>query len=190
MTLFGRRGKMNQDSKLDEKIINREAIYQGVYMTVEKLHVQLPNQQLCDREIVRVKDAVAILPVEDNRRVHLVRQYRPAIDRFILEVPAGLVDQDENPEETAIRECEEEIGYKPRKIKKLLTYAHAEGYSTGFITLFLGTELVHTGKIHLDHSEFLEPVIIPFSELIQKVAENQIVDSKTILCTLLSQNQL
>lgn len=181
---------MNKLTNLDEKTVSRELIYTGIYITVEKIRVQLPNRQLCDREIVRVKDAVAVLPIDEKGNAHLVRQYRPAINQVVLEIPAGLMDHDENPEMAALRECEEEIGYKPRNIKKLLTYAHAEGYSTGLITLYLGTELAYTGKIQLDQSEFLEPVQMPFAELVHKVAANQIIDSKTIICTLLCQSQL
>ena len=174
----------------EEKILNRELLYTGSYLTLEKLQVRLPNRQVCDREVVRVKNAVAVLPVNEKGNVHLVRQFRPAIEQLILEVPAGLMDGDENPEQTALRECEEETGYRPRKLQKLLTYAHAEGYSTGFITLFLGTELEYTGNIHLDNSEFLELVMVPFAELVYRVQTNQIIDSKTILCTLLSQGRI
>jgi ADP-ribose pyrophosphatase len=181
---------MGKGLKSKEKILNRELLYAGSYLTLEKLLVRLPNRQVCDREVVRVRNAVAVLPVDKEGNVHLVRQFRPAIEQLILEAPAGLMDGNENPEQTAFRECEEETGYKPRKLQKLLTYAHAEGYSTGFITLFLGTELEHTGNIHLDSSEFLEPVIMPFAELVYRVQTNQIVDSKTILCTLLSHDKI
>ncbi len=181
---------MDKNSISREKILNRELLFSGHYLTLEKLQVQLPNRQVCDREVVRVRNAVAVLPVDEKGNVHLVRQFRPAIERFILEVPAGLIDRGENPEQTAFRECEEEIGYKPHKLQKLLTYAHAEGYSTGFITLFLGTDLEYTGNIHLDSSEFLESITLSFSELVHRVETNQIVDSKTILCTLLSRDKI
>ncbi len=181
---------MDKNNISVEKILNRELLYTGSYLTLEKLQVRLPDQQVCDREVVRVRNAVAVLPVDDKGNVHLVRQFRPAIDQFILEAPAGLMDHDENPGQTALRECEEETGYKPRQLHKLLTYAHAEGYSTGFITLFLGTDLEYTGNIHLDSSEFLEQVTLSFSELVRRVETNQIVDSKTILCTLFSQGKI
>lgn len=181
---------MGKSDTSEEKILNRKSLYTGSYLTLEKLQVQLPNHHVCDREVVRVRNAVAVLPADKDGSVHLVRQFRPAIEQFILEVPAGLIDQNETPEQTALRECEEETGYKPHKLQKLLTYAHAEGYSTGFITLFLGTDLEYTGHIHLDSSEFLESEILSFSELVRRVETNRIVDSKTILCTLLSQGKI
>ena len=92
--------------------------------------------------------------------------------------------------DSARRECEEETGYKPGKLTELITYAHAEGYSTGMITLFLGTELENTGKTDFDESEFLELVKIPFRELIIKVKTKQFIDSKTIISTLICEKLL
>ena len=170
-----------------EEIIHRISVFEGKYLRLEKLNIKLPDGRLGEREIVRVKDAVAILPLDEDGIVHLVRQHRPAIERTILEIPAGLLDDEEKAEEAAVRECEEETGYRPGQLKELITYAHAEGYSSGFITLFLGTELTYTGQIHLDASEYVEPVSMPFRELLKRVRENQFVDSKTILSTLLSE---
>ena len=167
------------------KILNRKNIFEGNYLQLERLQVQLPDGRVGEREIVRVRDAVAVLPMDAFHHVHLVRQHRPAIEQTLLEIPAGLLDDHENEEAAAIRECKEETGYKPRKLTRLLRYAHAEGYSTGFITLFLGEDLEHTGQIQLYTTEYLEPVCIPFDELRRLVQNNEIVDSKTILSTLL-----
>ncbi len=111
----------------------RKTLFKGCYLTLERLDIRLPNGEKAIREVVRVRDAAAVLPVDEKGQVHLVRQRRPAIGRTIVEVPAGLLDQGESAEEAAVRECEEETGYRPRQLIRLLTYAHAEGYSTGFI---------------------------------------------------------
>ena len=179
---------MFQENNLLESIVNRKPLFAGKYLFLERLEVKLPDGRGGEREVVRVKDAVAVLPLDVEGNVHLVRQYRAAIDRTLLEVPAGLLDGGESCQTAAVRECEEETGYRCGKLKQLLTYAHAEGYSTGFITLFLGTQLEYTGKMHLDATEFVEPVCMSFHELLRLVRENQIVDSKTILCTLLSES--
>ena len=178
---------MNRDKESLEEIINRELVFQGNYLNLEKLDIRLPDGRIGKREIVRVGDAVAVLPLDEKGNVHLVRQHRPAIRRTILEIPAGIIDENEAPEDAASRECEEETGYRPAKLKALITYAHAEGYSSGFITLFFGTELEYTGNIHLDASEYVEPVSMPFGELLKMVKDNQFIDSKTILSTLLSE---
>jgi len=168
-----------------EKILEQESLFHGKYLHVERLGIQLKDGRTGDREIVRVPDAVALLPVDEDGTVHLVRQHRPAIGRTLVEIPAGLLDDGEGEEEAAVRECEEEIGYVPRKLERLISYAHAEGYSTGFITLFLGTELDYTGRFHFDASEYVEQVKMPFGELFDLVEKNEAVDSKTILSTLL-----
>jgi ADP-ribose pyrophosphatase len=178
---------MTEKDPLFEKKKNREVLFKGKYLDLERMDVVLPDGRTGIREVVRVKDAVAILPLDDKGIVHMVRQHRPAINRTIIEIPAGLIDDGESMEQAAARECEEETGYLPEKLEKLLTYSHAEGYSTGFITLFLGTNLRHTEKYHLDDSEHLEQVALPFKELLELVRKNEIIDSKTILCTLLSE---
>jgi ADP-ribose pyrophosphatase len=140
---------------------------------------------------VIVRDAVAVLPLDSGGIVNLVRQHRPCIGRTMIEVPAGLIDTGEKPEDAAVRECGEETGPRPRKLEPLITYAHAEGYSTGFITLFLGTDLrPAAGSLRPDPTEFVEPVSMPFQKLRQMVEDNEIVDSKTILCVLLGEKKI
>lgn len=178
---------MKEKVKVFEEIIKREPLFHGKYLHLERLDVRLPDDRPGEREIVRVRDAVAVLPLDDEGNVHLVRQHRPAIERTLVEIPAGLLDGDESPSDAAVRECEEETGYRPGHLRELITYAHAEGYSTGFVTLFLGTELEYTGKTSLDATEFVESVCMPFDELFNMVQENQILDSKTILGTLLTE---
>jgi len=175
-----------KDDRLFETIIQREEIFRGRYLNLESLKIRLPDKRIGLREIVRVRDAVAVLPVDERENVYLVRQSRPAIGEVLTEIPAGLIDDGgETPAEAAIRECEEEIGLRPEKLTELITYAHAEGYSTGMISLFVGTDLRATGPQRLDETEFLEIVSMPFEELLTKVRKNEIRDSKTILATLL-----
>lgn len=161
------------------------SIFKGDYLTVEKMIINLPNGDKGKREIVKVQNAAAVLAIDEEEKVHLIRQYRHAVQRYTLEIPAGLIDAHETPEQTAVRECEEETGYRPLKIKKLLYYAHSEGYSTGYTTLFLGTKLQFTNKINPDSTEFLERTAIPFEKFFQLIKKQQILDSKSILAGLL-----
>ena len=168
-----------------EKVIRRETLFAGRYLDLEELTIVLPDGKQGKREVVRVRDAVAVLPLDRDDTVHMVRQHRPAIGETLLEIPAGLIDAEEKPEESAMRECEEEIGYRPQELIPLTRYAHAEGYSTGFITLFVGLGLKATGPLRLDATEYLENVRLSFEELTEKVRRNEIKDSKTILSALL-----
>ena len=171
-----------------ERIVKREAIFRGKYLQLERLGIRLKDGRTGDREIVRVPDAVAVLPVDEDSNVRLVRQHRPAIGRTLIEIPAGLLDEGETEKDAAIRECEEKTGFIPRRLERLISYAHAEGYSTGFITLFLGMELEYTGRFHFDASEYVEQVQMPFRELLDNVRRNEAVDSKTILSVLLCEH--
>jgi ADP-ribose pyrophosphatase len=175
---------------LFERVRRREQIYSGSYLKLERLTVDCGGGKTGVREIVRVRNAVAVLPVDVTGRVTLVRQHRPAIGRTILEVPAGVVDNRESLAACARRECAEETGLVPRKLTKLITYAHAEGYSTGFITLFLGTDLKNTGTLDLDATEFVEPVSLPYIKLLYMINKGRIIDSKTILSAILSRPYL
>ena len=168
----------------------RRTAYSGQYLSVSRLTVELPNNEISHREIVHVRNAVAVLPLEQNGTVHMVSQFRHAIDKQLIEIPAGLIDEGETEEEAAIRECQEETGYFPRSLFRLITYAHAEGYSTGYITLFLGMDLEYTGKLHLDAGEYLISAEMAFETLLERVKRNEIIDSKTILAALLTKDKL
>ncbi len=181
---------MNTDDPLFENILRRDRVYDGHFLHLDRLTVRLPDGRTGEREVVSMRDAVAVLPMGAEGKVHLVRQHRPAIARTLLEVPAGLIDEGETPSAAAVRECEEETGLRPGKLRELITYAHAEGYSTAFVTLFLGTDLERTGRVRLDANEFVEPVILPFDELLSLVRANRIVDSKTILCAVMTREIL
>lgn len=172
---------------LDEQLEHLETIYSGKYLDVRKYFLRLPDGREAIREIVHVRNSVGVLLVDQKGQAIVVRQHRPAIGKTILEIPAGQLDDGESPEDAALRECEEETGYVPQKLEKLITYAHAEGYSTGWMTLFVGTDLFRTGEIKLDQTENLHTVSLPFDELVQKVRDNEIVDSKTILSVTLGE---
>lgn len=158
-------------------------------MQLELLDVHLPDGKETTREIVRVRDAVAVLLLDDDQNIHLVKQARPAIEQTLISIPAGLIDESESEEDAARRECEEETGYVPQRLHRIVKYAHAEGYSTGFITLFLGLDLVYSGNTNQDASEYVEQLKMPFQELYEKVCENEIIDSKTLLSVLFVQQQ-
>ncbi len=181
-----RRGdSLSDGDRPAEEVVGRRELFRGSYLRLEELAIRLPDGRPARREVVAVRDAVAVLPVDARGRVHLVRQHRPAIGRTIIEAPAGVIEPGEDPREAARRECEEEIGLRPRRLLQLISYAHAEGYSTGFITLYVGLDLEAVESPGLDPTEVVERVVLPFGELRQMVERNEIVDSKTILSTIL-----
>ena len=176
--------------KLIERVIGKRVVYSGSYLSTEQPTVILPDGRQAIRDIVRPPNAVAIVPIDDAGRIYLVRQYRPAIRRAIYEIPAGIIDHGELPATTARRECEEEIGFRPRRLFKLCTFYSAVGFSTGSIQLFLALGLVAGRGGHGDTTEFLQVHAIPFERACRWVLENRIVDAKSIIGILWAEKRL
>lgn len=166
--------------RLVEKVIRRRVVYRGGYLAAERWDVRLPDGRRARRDIVRPPDAVAVVPVDDRGRVHLVRQFRPALGRAIAEIPAGILDRGETPSRAARRECAEELGLAPRRLRKLCTFYSAAGFSTGCVHLFLA-EGLRPARGHTDATEFLVTESLPFREALRMVLANRFVDAKTLL---------
>jgi len=169
---------------LKEEILSAETVFAGRYVTVEARTVRLPNGRRATREIVSPPNAVGVLPIDQQGRAHLVRQHRSALGRAIVEIPAGIIDQGETPEQTGRRECEEESGMIPGRLKHLCQFYHSVGFSTGHIDLYLAEELTPSDRQHAEDGEFIERVVIPFDTLAGMVASGEIIDSKTIIAVL------
>jgi ADP-ribose pyrophosphatase len=173
------------EDKLTEKLISREVIYDGriVHLVVDT--VELPNGMTSKREIVRHGGAVAIVPIDADGNIVMVRQYRHAAGRILLEIPAGTLNQDEDPDLCAIRELQEEIGYKPATIQKLGGIFVAPGYTTEFIHLYLARDLTES-RLDMDEDEAIEVVHISLAEAVQKIMSGEIVDGKSISALLMA----
>ncbi|MFY9268490.1 MAG: NUDIX hydrolase [Candidatus Manganitrophaceae bacterium] len=170
--------------ELEERLVRKKVVYQGKYIRAEEQVVRLPDGSEAVREIVSPPDAVGILPIDEKGEVYLVKQYRPAIQRVTLEIPAGILEPGEASPETARRECEEETGMRPTRVDFLFGYYHSVGFSTGKIEVFLGRNLIPSPEAHSDPGEFIEVVTLPFEELYQQGLSGKIVDSKTMLALL------
>jgi ADP-ribose pyrophosphatase len=169
---------------LKETVVAARTVYEGRYLRAEERTVRLPDGREARREIVVPPNAVGVLPITDDGTVYLVRQYRTALERAILEIPAGILEPGENPEQTARRECGEEIGLYPARLDPLVGYYHSVGFSTGRIQVYLGRDLRPAPHAKPDGTEFLEIVTMPFEELLARVQGGDIVDSKTLLAVL------
>lgn len=176
--------------KLTERVIGNRVVYAGHYLSTVQRTVVLPDGRQAVRDIVHPPDAVAIVPIDDDGRIYLVRQYRVAIRRAIYEIPAGIIDHGEAALTTARRECEEEIGLRPRRLTTLCTFYSAVGFSTGSIQLFLAQGLAPGRAGHHDSTEFLEVHAIPFERAHRWVLTNKIMDAKSIIGILWAQQRL
>lgn len=160
-----------------EKILNREEIYDGRIIHVYKDKVEVAGRKTT-REVVLHSEAAAIIPVTDNGEVLLVKQYRYPVGDAILEIPAGKMDPGETPEECAVRELEEETGYRGN-LKKLGYVYTTPGFCNEIIHLYLATGLVHTHQ-HLDEGEFLDVVSISLKDMWKMIGDGKIYDAKTL----------
>jgi len=163
----------------EEITIKTENIYQGGIIDVEKLTVLLPNGKTAFRDIVRHKGASAVVPITKDGRILLVQQYRKPNECLSIEIPAGKLDANEEPEICARREMEEETGYRCNKIEKLFSMQSTPGFSDEIIHVYLAQDL-EIGQVHLDADEFVTVLSVTFHDAVQMIRDNRIVDGKTI----------
>jgi ADP-ribose pyrophosphatase len=154
-------------------------IFEGGYLAVDLLEYGTVDR-IDRREVVAVKDGVCVLAVMEDGTVPLVRQFRQAVDRVLLELPAGVREIDEPPLEAARRELSEEVGAQGGHWTHLLRHAHAEGYSTGWMDLYLARGCLR-GLAHPDPGEDLEVVFLPLEQVLARAEKGGFADAKTLL---------
>lgn len=167
---------------MEETIVTTRKIYSGRVVKLDIHEVRLPNGAHSIREQVRHPGAVAIVALDADERVLLVRQYRLPAGQTLLELPAGTLNREteEAPQEAAVRELREETGYQPGHLEALGGFFAAPGYTTEYIHLFLARDLSEA-PLEQDIDEFIELVRMPLPEAIRAVETGAIVDGKTIV---------
>jgi ADP-ribose pyrophosphatase len=165
---------------LTEHFIAGERVYDGVLLKVQRDVVRLPDGSEGTREYIRHPGAVAIVPVFDDRRVLLERQFRYPHRRVFIEVPAGKLEPGEPHLDTAKRELLEETGYSAAEWTRLGVIHTAIAYTDEAIELFLAKKLKNEGKPRLDAGEFVETIDVPFEEAIEMVRDGRITDAKSV----------
>ena len=142
-----------------------------------------------DREIVVHKGSAVIVPVFDDKSVVLVRQYRHPAGKHLLEIPAGGLEEGEDPQTGAARELEEEIGVSAARIEKLAEFYVSPGFLTEKMYVFLATDLTETAQ-KLDEDEFIELVRITFPQAFDLIRTGGIEDAKTIVGLIMAGTRL
>lgn len=165
---------------MHETILTTETIYDGRVVHLDVRQVRLPDGQEQTREVVRHQGAVALVALDDEQRVLLVRQFRSGTQQMMLEIPAGLLEPDEAPETCAIRELREETGYQPARLESLGGVHPTPGYTTEYIHLYLATRLTEA-RLAGDVDEFIELVRLPLAEALALIERGGITDGKTLV---------
>lgn len=161
------------------EILATRSIYDGKIFDVVESEIRHDDVQY-KREIVIHKGSAVIIPVFADGKVALVRQYRYAAEKFLLEVPAGTLNKDEDPQLGAERELEEEIGVRAGKVEKLTEFYVSPGFLTEKMHLFLATDLTPT-KQNLEVDEILTVERLSFSDAFALIRRGEIEDAKTII---------
>ncbi|MCI6157030.1 MAG: NUDIX hydrolase [Peptoniphilaceae bacterium] len=169
-----------QDEHFEQRTVKSEIIYDGKIINVRVDTVELPDMKYAKREIVDHAQGVGIVAVTERGTMYMVRQYRVAVKKMLLEIPAGLVDPGENPQEAAIRELQEEVGYQPKQIQFVLDSYASPGFTNERLSIFVATDL-EPHALKMDETEFLESFEYPIEELFEMVQNLEITDAKSII---------
>ena len=162
-----------------ETWVHSEEIFKGDILSLWVGEVRLDNGAIYSREVVRHNGGVTIVPVLDDS-VILIRQFRIAIEREILELPAGKLETGEAPEECARRELEEEIGYQAGELRLATSYYSCVGFSDEKIHIFLAFQLQKISQ-RLEPDERIQMLKVPISEIERRLDRNEYEDAKTII---------
>lgn len=166
-----------------EKTIKVDNIYEGKILSLRVETVEMPDKKYSKREIVDHMKGVGIIAFDGEDSIYLVRQYRKAIDEFTIEIPAGLVEANEKPIETAKRELQEEIGFKPLDIEYLFDMHASPGFTNDKLSFFLAKDLEES-KLEEDEDEFLETKSFKIEDVYNMVINGEITDAKTIIAVM------
>ncbi len=171
------------------QLLDEETVYHGRVFDLVRAHFRLPNGKEPTFDLVKHGGAAVILPVDQQGNIWFVRQFRIGAEQELLELPAGLVEKDETPEECVFREIREEIGMAAGHIERLGEFYMVPGYSTEKLYAYLATGL-YPSALPTDEDELLSHVSLPIREVYALALSGKIQDGKTLATLLLAQPAL
>ena len=170
---------------MDEfKRLDRKLVYKGSIIDFYKDTIQVPNGNVVEWDFIGHKGAAAVIPVREDGKILMVRQFRNALDRYTLEIPAGGLNSPTEPMiEAAARELQEETGYSCDKLEFLISIRTTVAFCNERIEIFVANHL-QPGKQHLDEDEFVQTAAYTVEELTRMIYAGEIQDSKTVAAIL------
>ena len=170
---------------MDEyKRLSRELVAHGAIIDYYQDTMQIPNGNIAKWDFIKHKGAAAVVPIDEQGRLIMVRQYRNALERYTLEIPAGGLQTSEEPtRDAAARELSEETGYHCDQLELLLSIRTTVAFCNEKIDIYVAEHLT-PGKQHLDEDEYVQVKAYPLEELVDKIYAGEIQDSKTVAAIL------
>lgn len=163
-----------------EKTVKTDVKFEGRILKMRVDTVQLPDGSTSTREIIEHPGGVAVIAVDENGYVPMVTQFRKPYEKMVMELPAGKLDEGEEPLACGVRELEEETGLKAKNFVSLGALMPSPGYAAEMLYIYLATDL-YEGKVHLDDGEFLTVKKYHIDELTKMVMNNELEDAKTVV---------
>ncbi len=164
---------------MTERTLSSQLIYQGRAVRLRIDTVQTTSGRETSREIVEHSDCVAIIAIDADDNVLLVRQFRKPVEKELLEIPAGGIDPNEDPPQCVRREMREETGYLPQNVERLGGFYAAPGYCTEYLHLYLATDLTPS-QLYAEDTESISLVRVPVSQIPGLINSGSICDAKSI----------
>jgi ADP-ribose pyrophosphatase len=163
----------------EEKTLKSRSIFQGRAFNVRVDTVINASGEETTREIVEHAECVVVVPVDSNGDILLVRQYRKAVEKDLLEIPAGGIDPGEDPETAVKRELQEEIGYLPGRVERLGGYYSSPGFCTEYLYLFLAEDL-KASQLYAEDTPGIQTVRVKPGQILRLIRSGEICDSKSV----------
>lgn len=162
-----------------EETLSRRQVYDGHILKLRVDRVRLPGGGISEREIVEHDSCVAIVAIDGDDNVLLVRQFRKAAEKELLEIPAGGIEAGEEPAAAVRRELAEETGYRPQTVAEIGGFYSSPGYCTEYLDLFLASDLTRS-RLKAEDTESIELVRVPITQIPGLIDSGKICDAKSI----------
>ena len=162
-----------------ERTLSSQLIYEGRAVKLRVDTVQMPGGRQTTREIVEHADCVAVIAIDADDNVLLVKQFRKPVEKELLEIPAGGIEPGEDPVNCVCREMREETGYLPRTVERIGGFYSAPGYCTEYLYLYLATDLI-SSPLCAEDTESIKLVRVPISQIPSLITSGRICDAKSI----------
>lgn len=167
-----------------EETLASRVIFEGQIIKLRVDDIRLPDGHETTREIIEHGNCVAVVAIDVDDNVLLVKQYRRPVEKDLLEIPAGGIDPGEEPEATVRREMQEETGYLPKKVERLGGLYASPGFCTEYMYIYLACDLVPS-KLHAEDTDSIELIRVPLSQIPKLISTGDLCDSKSVAGLLL-----